>query len=106
MNSTVNLFCVTVEIAISLIHATPYAEIFLWILKRGRFPSGVWFEVVKSGKILNDTSACSVTSAIPSSMHNRDDQINTSEQTNSIFFLHSNFANIGKIYFFYDFQNH
>jgi len=97
MNSTINLFCVTVEITISLLHATPYAELFLWIFTKGRFPSGIWFEVVKSGKILNDPSACSVTSVIRSSMHDRSNQINTSEQTNSIFFLHSNFANIGQI---------
>lgn len=33
------------EIAISILHETPYFEILLWIMRRRRFPSGLWFQI-------------------------------------------------------------
>ncbi|EPS73627.1 hypothetical protein M569_01133, partial [Genlisea aurea] len=37
-----------VDAAISILHSTPYAEIFLWLKRRQRFPSGIWFDVLSS----------------------------------------------------------
>lgn len=41
-----------IEVIISILHATPYAKIGLWIVRRRRFPSGIWFEIV-SGETAN-----------------------------------------------------
>ncbi|CAN8267997.1 unnamed protein product [Cochlearia groenlandica] len=42
--TTINSISMLIELAISLIHATPYAEVTVWFTGRKRFPSGVWFE--------------------------------------------------------------
>lgn len=34
-----------IEVVISVIHATPYTKIFLWLLRPSRFPCGIWFEI-------------------------------------------------------------
>ncbi|VVB05967.1 unnamed protein product [Arabis nemorensis] len=53
-STTINSICMLIEFAISVIHATPYAEIMIWLVRRKRFPSGVWFEIEYSGdNVLN-----------------------------------------------------
>ncbi|KAJ0246769.1 N-acetylglucosaminyl transferase component family protein / Gpi1 family protein [Hirschfeldia incana] len=44
-STTINSICMLIEFAISIIHATPYAEIMIWLVRRSRFPCGVWFEI-------------------------------------------------------------
>ncbi|XP_042451187.1 uncharacterized protein LOC122036038 [Zingiber officinale] len=44
--TTIIFLTIIFEISISLLHATPYAEIWIWIMIRRRFPSGIWFEVL------------------------------------------------------------
>lgn len=46
LNSTISLICMLIEILISVIHATPCNKIVLWLVRRKRFPCGIWFEVV------------------------------------------------------------
>ncbi|KAK1275440.1 hypothetical protein QJS04_geneDACA004020 [Acorus gramineus] len=38
-------FSILIELAISILHATPYAEIFLWMVRHRTFPSGIWFDI-------------------------------------------------------------
>ncbi|GFP92913.1 phosphatidylinositol n-acetylglucosaminyltransferase subunit q [Phtheirospermum japonicum] len=45
LHTAVSFFCIVLENAISFIHFTPYAKVFLWLVKRSRFPSGIWFGV-------------------------------------------------------------
>ncbi|OVA00930.1 N-acetylglucosaminyl transferase component [Macleaya cordata] len=52
LNTTTNLICIMIEVTVSILHATPYAKIVLWMVRRRRFPSGIWFEIV-SGQSTN-----------------------------------------------------
>ncbi|KAI3713650.1 hypothetical protein L1987_72233 [Smallanthus sonchifolius] len=45
INMTIGFICTLIEVAISLIHATPYTKIFIWLLRPSRFPCGIWFEI-------------------------------------------------------------
>ncbi|GJT24158.1 N-acetylglucosaminyl transferase component [Tanacetum coccineum] len=45
MNMTIAFICMIIEVAISVIHATPYTKIILWLLRPSRFPCGIWFEI-------------------------------------------------------------
>lgn len=46
INASIRFLCILVEITISILHATPYAELFLWMVRPKRFPSGVWFDIL------------------------------------------------------------
>ncbi|KAI3929282.1 hypothetical protein MKX01_006518 [Papaver californicum] len=46
LNTTISLICIVIEVTISILHATPYAKIALWMVRRRRFPTGIWFEIV------------------------------------------------------------
>ncbi|XP_052201942.1 uncharacterized protein LOC127807838 isoform X2 [Diospyros lotus] len=46
MKISINFICIAVEVIISIIHATPYMKILLWLVKPRRFPSGIWFEII------------------------------------------------------------
>lgn len=37
---------IVIEIIISTLRSTPWAEILLWVAQRRRFPSGIWFEII------------------------------------------------------------
>lgn len=45
MKMSIGFICMLIEVAISVIHATPYTKIFLWLLRPSRFPCGIWFEI-------------------------------------------------------------
>lgn len=47
MGTTVSFICIFIELAISVIHATPYTKVFLWVVMPRRFPSGLWVEIVR-----------------------------------------------------------
>lgn len=34
-----------IEVVISMVYAIPCAEVFIWIMRSRRFPSGCWFEI-------------------------------------------------------------
>lgn len=48
VNLTISFFCVLIEVIVSIIHATPYTKILLWLVRSRRFPSGIWFDIVYS----------------------------------------------------------
>ncbi|EOA23909.1 hypothetical protein CARUB_v10017123mg [Capsella rubella] len=56
-STTINSICMLIEFSISVIHATPYAEIMIWLVRRKRFPSGVWFEMEHCGEHILESSS-------------------------------------------------
>ncbi|CAN6898465.1 unnamed protein product [Brassica oleracea] len=84
-STSVNSICMLIEFAVSIIHATPYAEIMIWLVRRQRFPCGVWFEIEHYKKnILNSSS----------------DRSNNSPEKKPVLMvsnLRSNFLSIGQI---------
>ncbi|KAJ6795940.1 N-acetylglucosaminyl-phosphatidylinositol biosynthetic protein gpi1-like isoform X7 [Iris pallida] len=83
--TTISFICFMIEITISILRATPYAEVLLWL----RFPSGVWIEIMP----------CQPT--FSSSKHGLDQKI-TSDITNRdpetlVSLLHSNYATLGQV---------
>ncbi|KAL6903615.1 hypothetical protein ACP4OV_004428 [Aristida adscensionis] len=48
LTTTVTWLCVMLEIVISVIHSTPYAELILWVMRRKTFPAGLLFLHVPS----------------------------------------------------------
>ncbi|KAF8102115.1 hypothetical protein N665_0201s0401 [Sinapis alba] len=55
-STTINSVSMLIEFTISIVHATPYAEIMIWLFRRSRFPSGVWFEIEHYGKNIHNSS--------------------------------------------------
>ncbi|XP_042483197.1 N-acetylglucosaminyl-phosphatidylinositol biosynthetic protein gpi1 isoform X2 [Macadamia integrifolia] len=99
MNTVICSICMLIEIAISILHATPYAKIFLWMVRPRRFPSGVWFKII-SGEELgyrengyrNESSSTS-----GKSQQRKTDQEDNKRSRVVISVLHSNILNIGQI---------
>jgi len=54
LSSTIICLCIVLEIAISIIHSTPYAELILWLTRRQRFPAGLLFLPVSSSFVSTD----------------------------------------------------
>ncbi|XP_042457510.1 N-acetylglucosaminyl-phosphatidylinositol biosynthetic protein gpi1-like isoform X1 [Zingiber officinale] len=52
--TTIIFLSIIFEIIISMLHATPYAEVWIWIMSRRKFPSGIWFEVLDFGNGITD----------------------------------------------------
>nr|GMC63346.1 phosphatidylinositol N-acetylglucosaminyltransferase subunit GPI1 isoform X1 [Ipomoea batatas] len=48
LNATISLICIVIELGILVIHATPYTKVAVWLVRKKRFPSGIWFEIVSS----------------------------------------------------------
>lgn len=48
LNQSISFIKLLIEVIISAIHATPFTKIFLWLVKRKTFPSGIWFEIISS----------------------------------------------------------
>ncbi|KAJ4971589.1 hypothetical protein NE237_004688 [Protea cynaroides] len=46
MNTVICFICMFIEITVSILHAVPYAKIFLWAVRARRFPAGIWFEII------------------------------------------------------------
>ncbi|KAF9616194.1 hypothetical protein IFM89_028970 [Coptis chinensis] len=45
LKTAISFICILIEVTISILHATPYHELFLWVVRPGRFPSGIWFDI-------------------------------------------------------------
>ncbi|KAK1643725.1 hypothetical protein QYE76_061530 [Lolium multiflorum] len=54
LSSTIICLCIVLEIAISIIHCTPYAALFLWVTRRQRFPAGLLFLPVLFSSVSTD----------------------------------------------------
>ncbi|QCD96994.1 phosphatidylinositol glycan [Vigna unguiculata] len=98
VDTAINLICLLIEVTISIIHTTPYTKIFLWLVRRGRFPSGIWFEII----------GCQSNSTVPApsidftdemtlpkeSLHLKD--FNREKSSILVSVLHSNYLSIGE----------
>lgn len=83
MKSTISFICLAIEVIISLIHATPYLKILLWLIRPKRFPSGIFFDIRSYGS--NSKMTCQ--------------SVNTRESRSSILvsFLRSNSLSLREI---------
>ncbi|XP_050379635.1 N-acetylglucosaminyl-phosphatidylinositol biosynthetic protein gpi1 [Argentina anserina] len=68
VNTTISLICILIEVTISVIHATPYIKVFLWLVRPRRFPSGIWFEIKSVWS--QDPDSCE-DMPVPNSWHSR-----------------------------------
>ncbi|KAH9665473.1 N-acetylglucosaminyl transferase component family protein / Gpi1 family protein [Citrus sinensis] len=96
MNTSISLICMLIEVIISIIHATPYIKIVLWLVRRRRFPAGIWFEIVSChSNSVNSPEIVSldkISSPSKNSLH----QENISGRSHVLVsILHSNFLTIG-----------
>ncbi|KAL5230455.1 hypothetical protein ABZP36_029231 [Zizania latifolia] len=53
LSTTLICLCILLEITVSIIHSTPYAELIMWVVRRQRFPTGLFFHPV----VLSSVSA-------------------------------------------------
>ncbi|XP_076921347.1 uncharacterized protein LOC143582741 isoform X2 [Bidens hawaiensis] len=68
INMTIGFICMLVEVVISVIHATPYTKILLWLMKPSRIPCGIWFEIF-SGENNDMDSRASGSDILVSCLH-------------------------------------
>ncbi|KAK2405142.1 N-acetylglucosaminyl transferase component family protein / Gpi1 family protein [Trifolium repens] len=98
VDTTINLICILIEITISVIHATPYIKIFLWLTRTGRFPCGIWLETLGCQRnhtaSTNQYFAYEINSS-KESLHLKD--FNREKSSILVSILHSNYLSIGKV---------
>ncbi|KAH9734352.1 N-acetylglucosaminyl transferase component family protein / Gpi1 family protein [Citrus sinensis] len=97
MNSSISLVCMLIEVVISIMHATPYINIELWLVRRRRFPAGIWFEIVSchgsSDNPPEIVSLDTISSPSKNSLHLE----NISGRSHVLVsILHSNFLTVGE----------
>ncbi|XP_061362997.1 N-acetylglucosaminyl-phosphatidylinositol biosynthetic protein gpi1 isoform X2 [Gastrolobium bilobum] len=98
VDTTINLVCVLIEVTISVIHATPYIKIFLWLVRPGRFPSGIWLEIVGCQNDCTVPPSAEFADEMTSSkesLHLKD--LNREKSSILVSILHSNYLSIGKV---------
>ncbi|XP_065847210.1 uncharacterized protein [Euphorbia lathyris] len=84
LDSAITFICILIEVTISMIHGTPYIKIFLWLVRRRRFPSGIWLEIL----------SCK---SDPLEFVCFDKMSSSSESSIIVSLLHSNFLSIGQV---------
>ncbi|XP_051148341.1 uncharacterized protein LOC127263389 isoform X2 [Andrographis paniculata] len=89
LHTSVRFFCILIEATISIIHSTPYAKILLWLGRRKRFPSGIWFEVISC---ISETGSLTGRNGILE--EKKASAFNNGEPTILVSFLHSNYLNL------------
>ncbi|XP_020687201.1 uncharacterized protein LOC110103004 isoform X2 [Dendrobium catenatum] len=82
LSTTLILIRFSIEITISILHATPYAEILLWLARRRRFPSGIWFDIISGANSFSS-----------------DERRFNGIQETALSILHSKYATLGQIVF-------
>ncbi|KAH9670712.1 N-acetylglucosaminyl transferase component family protein / Gpi1 family protein [Citrus sinensis] len=97
MNSSISLVCMLIEVVISIMHATPYINIELRLVRRRRFPPGIWFEIVSchgsSDNPPEIVSLDTISSPSKNSLHLE----NISGRSHVLVaILHSNFLTVGE----------
>ncbi|KAK1552197.1 hypothetical protein Q3G72_012226 [Acer saccharum] len=95
-NLSIILICILIEVTISVIHATPYIDILLWLVRRRRFPSGIWFEInsCHSKSIHSPNGVCLEKISSKNSLQEDNP---SGRSTVLVSILHSNFLSIGEI---------
>ncbi|KAL2557920.1 N-acetylglucosaminyl transferase component family protein/Gpi1 family protein [Forsythia ovata] len=98
LKTAVSFICMVVEVAISLIHVTPYAKIFLWSVRKKRFPSGIWFEILSREQTAINYSEIGTATRTGSSC-GKLQQTDTGGSKSSVLvsFLHSNYLSLGEV---------
>ncbi|KAJ7976697.1 N-acetylglucosaminyl-phosphatidylinositol biosynthetic protein gpi1 [Quillaja saponaria] len=99
VNTTINLICILIEVTISVIHATPYIKIFLWLVRPRRFPSGIWFEIVCCRSNDNGYAEFDCADEIISPSTTLPQRKDASRETfhSLVSVLHSNYLSIGQV---------
>jgi len=97
LTTTVIWVCVMLEIVIAVIQSTPYAELTLWVMRRHRFPAGLFFlHVPSSGHTSEDGNL----SAHPIGCCNerrKEDLIDKLSES-LVSELHCSYATLGKMF--------
>ncbi|KAJ6380852.1 hypothetical protein OIU77_029699 [Salix suchowensis] len=96
LSTAIAFTCILIEITISMIHSTPYIKIFLWLMRRRRFPSGIWFEIASCQ---NDSLefACHDKVCSSSEKSYRNNNRGRDRSTIMVSVLRSNFLSIGQV---------
>uniref|UniRef100_J3LEA2 Uncharacterized protein n=2 Tax=Oryza brachyantha TaxID=4533 RepID=J3LEA2_ORYBR len=51
LSTAIICLCILLEITVSIIHSTPYAESIMWVARRQRFPTGLFFQPVELSSV-------------------------------------------------------
>jgi len=97
VDTTINLICILIEVTISIIHATPYIKIFLWLTRPGRFPCGIWLEICDCQSNHTASTNRDFANEINSSkesLHLKN--FNREKSSILVSILHSNYLSIGE----------
>ncbi|XP_009804356.1 phosphatidylinositol N-acetylglucosaminyltransferase subunit GPI1 isoform X1 [Nicotiana sylvestris] len=96
MKTTISFVCIAIQFGISIIHATPYIKIFIWFVRRKRFPCGLWFDIVLCQR--NATNSSEVKSAEKTASGSENSlRASCCRSTVLVSFLHSNFLNLRQV---------
>ncbi|KAL0428506.1 UNVERIFIED_CONTAM: Phosphatidylinositol N-acetylglucosaminyltransferase subunit Q [Sesamum latifolium] len=93
LHTAVSFICIVVEAAVSFIHSTPYAKVLLWLKRRNRFPSGIWFDVTICQH--SETGAVNGSNSLPGKL--QETAHGSSKFIILVSFLHSNYLNLGEV---------
>ncbi|KZV18294.1 hypothetical protein F511_25398 [Dorcoceras hygrometricum] len=93
LHTAVSFICFVIGVTISIIRATPYSKIFIWLKKKQRFPSGIWFEVAPCKCI--ETGA--ENDGYKSTRKLLDNSRASGKSTILVSFLRSNHLNLGEV---------
>ncbi|KAK2985887.1 hypothetical protein RJ640_008711 [Escallonia rubra] len=99
MSTTISFLCMLIEVVIAVMHATPVAKIFLWLLTPRRFPCGIWLEISNCQRYEIHSSRSGCVNKFASSSEMSRGKLDTSRSGSSILLsvLRSNSSNIGQI---------
>ncbi|MCL7023886.1 hypothetical protein MKW94_012907 [Papaver nudicaule] len=97
LNTTISMMCIMIEVTISILHATPYAKIALWMVRRRRFPTGIWFEIVLCPSIKKPGSSRTGFFRRRALSPMKTDEKRDDRPRILVSILRSNIANIGQI---------
>lgn len=99
LNTSVSFIKLLIEVIISVIHATPYTKIFLWLVKRKTFPSGIWFEIISCH--INSTGSLDRNSSenfdVPTKILEQNEEMIMRKSSVLVSYLHSNLMGIGEL---------
>ncbi|KAH6786983.1 hypothetical protein C2S52_006535 [Perilla frutescens var. hirtella] len=95
LHTAVCSVCISVGAAISFVHSTPYAKVFLWLKRRKRFPSGILFKVALCQH--SETEVVAGTNSSPVELHKAGYSSSNSKTMVLVSFLNSNYSKLGEI---------
>ncbi|CAN1136910.1 N-acetylglucosaminyl-phosphatidylinositol biosynthetic protein gpi1 [Linum perenne] len=93
LNTAITMVCTMIDVIILTIHGTPYFEIFLWLSRPRRFPSGIWFEIVSCSRDCQGSAYLSEAGLLKNPQPKEDKKTKTKNIIVSV--LHDNYLSIG-----------